>query len=727
MNPDQKSDRIYTDVVLDFLDQLDTAQRSDVRPTPQDTLAAALEYTGRGWVVVPVPRAAKAPRMPAWQNLRIPECELGQYFSNGGNIGILLGHPSGGLIDIDLDAAEALAVADFFLPHTPLVHGRAGKPRSHRWYCVTQPLSYLKFSDPGDVNHVEQSTLVELRQDGHQTLAPPSVHPCGEIVQWDSYGDPAIADAATLSRAVARIGAAALLARYWPAVGQRHDAALALAGMLLRARWDKEEVSQFVEAVAQAAGDEQHRQRGRDAVSTAERLNAGRSATGGSTLAQIVGDAVVRRVRDWLGITSRVEIARARSTAAPAWPDPLAPEAFHGLAGEFVRAIDPYSEADPAAILLQFLAGFGSVVGRSPHFMVGATPHHLNEFVLIVGRTAKSRKGTSLGEVRAALGAIDDGWARSRVLPGLSSGEGVIYHVRDEIWGRNKKGAKVLVDEGVEDKRLLILESEFASALRVMQREGNTLSPVLRCAWDELPLGTLTKNSPLRAAESHISVIGHTTGDDLSRYLSVTDQANGFGNRFLVGCAQRSKELPDGGALPKEEAQRLQEKVSKSVEFGRVAGVMRRSPEAREIWKAVYPELSRDDVPGLFGALTARAEAHVLRLSMAYALLGQSTEIRPEHLEAALAVWEYCENSVRYLFGDAIGDPVADAILRALRENSGGFTRTDINNLFDRHKRAEEIDAALDLLRRLGRARYEPEQTNGRPLERWFACIGGAK
>jgi hypothetical protein len=420
--------------------------------------------------------------------------------------------------------------------------------------------------------------------------------------------------------------------------------------------------------------------------------------------------------------------APSNSTAPPPqWPKPLAKEAFSGLAGEFVRAIEPYSEADPAAILLQLLTAFGSVVGNSPHFMVGATTHHVNEFVLIVGRTAKSRKGTSLGEVRAMFGAIDGGWARSRVLPGLSSGEGVIYHVRDEVWGLNKKGEMVLVDEGVTDKRLLALEAEFASALRVMQREGNILSPVLRCAWDGLPLGTLTKNSSLRAALSHISIIGHTTKDDLSRYLSVTDQANGFGNRFLVGCAQRSKELPDGGALPEGEARELTKKFRAAVEFGRLAGAMHRSPEAREIWKAVYPELSRDDVPGLFGALTARAEAHVLRLSMTYALLDQLIEIRPEHLEAALAVWEYCENSVRHLFGDAIGDPVADTILRALRENSGGFTRTDISNLFDRHKRAEEIDTALALLRRLGWARCEPEQTNGRPLERWFGCTGCAK
>src|SRR5271155_1917095 len=130
---------------------------------------------------------------------------------------------------------------------------------------------------------------------------------------------------------------------------------------------------------------------------------------------------------------------------------------------------------------------------------------------------------------------------------------------------------------------------------------------------------------------------------------------------------------------------------------------MSRTPEAREIWNSVYPELSRDDEPGLFGALIARAEAHVLRLAMAYALLDESAEIRPEQLEAALAVWENCENSVRYLFGDAIGDPVADAILQALRQHSSGLTRTEISNLLGRHRKADEIDRALALLHRLDR------------------------
>jgi len=730
------SDEVYDLAWLDDVSAVETSPepkplRKEITVTSLERITpldAARDYTRRRWSVVPVPRGKKAPELRGWQNLRLTEEELPSRISADTNLGLLLGEPSGGLIDVDLDASEAIAVADFFLPKTPRVHGRLSKPRSHRWYHVSPSPEYVKLVDPmRQKSDPRNSTIVELRQDGHQTVVPPSLHESGEVCGWDAEGEPAEVDANDIFQRVHTLAAAALLARYWPARGRRHDAALALSGMLLRAGWEVGRASHFVGAVAAAAGDEEQRMRLRDVLSTAERQNSGRTTTGAPILSEIVGDAVVQRVREWLGITPRVEISGSRSVEAREWPQALALEAFYGLAGEFVHAVDPYTEADPAAILLQFLTAFGSVVGSGPRFMVGATAHCLNEFVLIVGRTAKSRKGTSLGEVLAGVGAADGGWAVSRVLPGLSSGEGVISHVRDERWGRNKKGEQELVDEGVADKRLLIVEAEFASALRVMQRDGNTLSPVLRCAWDGLPLGTLTKNLPMKAAQSHISIIGHTTCEDLGRYLSATDQANGFANRFLVGCARRSKQLPDGGTLPEVERGELIKKISAAVNFARSVGQMRRSPEAHEIWRAVYPELSRDDEPGLFGALVARAEAHVLRLAMMYALLGESAEILPVHLQAALAVWEFSENSVRYLFGDALGDPIADAVLQALRQNPSGLTRTEISNLLGRHRKAEEISRALDLLYRLKRAEWKNEQTDGRSVERWFACAGSAK
>ena len=161
-----------------------------------------------------------------------------------------------------------------------------------------------------------------------------------------------------------------------------------------------------------------------------------------------------------------------------------------------MRTIDPHTEGDPVAILLNFLTMFGSAVGPTPHARVGATRHRVNEFVALVGETLARRKGTASNEAERVVVGADQQW-KPRVMGGLSSGEGLIFAVRDPSYKINKDGESVLADAGVDDKRLLAIEPEFSSVLRVAGREGNTLSEQLRRAWDGNDLRTLTKNSPL--------------------------------------------------------------------------------------------------------------------------------------------------------------------------------------------------------------------------------------
>src|SRR5262249_50282956 len=151
------------------------------------------------------------------------------------------------------------------------------------------------------------------------------------------------------------------------------------------------------------------------------------------------------------------------------WPSPLTEAAYCGLAGDFVGLVGQESEADPAALCVQFLAHAGAVIGRAPFYRVEATDHHARLYPLLVGPTAKARKGTSADHVHSVFEC-----AQRRVVraSGLSSGEGVLWKIRDEIWRkqRNKKTGEieeVIVDDGVEDKRLLIVESEFAQVLAV--------------------------------------------------------------------------------------------------------------------------------------------------------------------------------------------------------------------------------------------------------------------
>jgi hypothetical protein len=434
------------------------------------------------------------------------------------------------------------------------------------------------------------------------------------------------------------------------------------------------------------------------------------------------------------------------------WPK-INPRAFHGIAGEFVGLTDPHTEADPVAILLQFLAAFGNMIGRSAHFLVGATRHHLNLFLWLVGATAAGRKGSSLDVVQWWLRQIDPDWADKRIQGGLVSGEGLIYHVRDalverrevkeakgkgkgkgqsngnghaddkEIWGMvvgGKRFEDVVTDAGVDDKRLLVTETEMGRTLKAMNRETNTLSDVIRQAWDTGSLRILAKNRPAMATGAHISIICHSTPADVRRHLTQTDSANGFANRFLWAGVRRSKALPDGGALDSVDWGDVKERVRLAAENAKLVGKMSRDRVASEMWRGVYEELSAGN-PGMVGMVTGRAVPQTLRLSCLYALLDNSPTVRPEHLTAALALWQFCEDSARMIFGESQGNPDKDKVLAALRQSQGGLTQTQIStDVFNRNKKSKAIRELLsDLLTdRLIHSKAEP--TGGRSAVRWF-------
>ena len=394
------------------------------------------------------------------------------------------------------------------------------------------------------------------------------------------------------------------------------------------------------------------------------------------------------------------------------WPAPLAAAAFHGPAGEFVRRLEPRTEADPAAILLQTLVAVGNIFGRTAHFMAEADQHFCNLNCVLVGNTSKGRKGTSWSRTYELMSGIDPHWPL--FVSGLSSGEGLIYHVRDAQPDDED-------DHGVGDKRLLVVEPEFARVLQSTKREANILSAVIRQAFDNGNMRTLTKNSPAIATGAHISIIAHITKQELAKTLADTECANGFANRFLWVCVKRSKLLPEGGGAHLLDFGSLQEQFKKAVEFAKDRAEIRRDPDARELWKNIYAELS-DGKPGLLGSVTSRAEALVMRLATIYAVLDCSDLTQPEHLRAALAVWNYCEASAAYIFGDSLGDRVADEILRALRRiKPASMTRVEISDLFHRHKTATEIERALATLADHGLAVRMTVATPGRPVETWCA------
>jgi hypothetical protein len=398
------------------------------------------------------------------------------------------------------------------------------------------------------------------------------------------------------------------------------------------------------------------------------------------------------------------------------WPT-MSNAAYHGLAGEIVRAIEPKTESDPVAILGQFLAWFGSAVGRGPYYLVEADRHFSILNLLLVGDTSKSRKGTSASRVREIFEGADAEWVSNCIATGLSTGEGLIHRIRDPLLHEG-----TVVDPGIEDKRLLVLETEFVGVLAVMRRHGNNLSRVLRDLWDAKTVHTLTRKAPLHATDPHVSIVGHITAEELRKSLDRVSMANGFANRFVFLLVRRNKALPHGGEIDDKVLKELATRPRQAIGVARKLSRVRMAPDAHEAWEQVYGALS-EGRPGMLGAILGRAEAQTIRLALFYALLDGEDRIRADHLTAALAVWRYCEESVLYIFGAAFGDSTDERILLELkRAGAAGLTRTNIRDLFGRHVRAFEIEAALRQLVAAGKAQQKTgPSTGGRRCEVWAA------
>jgi hypothetical protein len=395
----------------------------------------------------------------------------------------------------------------------------------------------------------------------------------------------------------------------------------------------------------------------------------------------------------------------------PGWPEPLGEAAFRGLAGTVVETIAPYSEADPAAILLHFLVIAGALVGRRRYMPIEGNRHCGNLFLLIVGDTSSGRKGTAYGQVRRIMAEAFPEFMRKNVAMGLASGEGLINAVRDATQE----------DPGVIDKRLLCVETEFASVLRALDRDGNTLSARLRQAFDSGDFRTMTKATPLIASDAHVALIGHITPSELRVRLQKTEISNGLLNRFCLACSRRSKRRPHGGVVPEREVYDLGVVIREMLNASMMAPVeMARDAEANALWETLYDELT-DGYAGELGEVLSRATAQVVRLSIIYATLDRETSIRVPHLEAAMAVWHYVVQSVEYLFTTLNQvDRRADELLETIRgAGKPGITRNTLRDAIGHRVTSAEMEQALRSLEARALASRIFAKTKGRPVETW--------
>lgn len=399
---------------------------------------------------------------------------------------------------------------------------------------------------------------------------------------------------------------------------------------------------------------------------------------------------------------------------APSAPPPVASSAvYRGLLGEIVQTVDggPHTEADPVGVLATLLAGVGTLLGSATFVQIASTKHPLLIWPLLFGATGTGRKGESASTARLFLDPMQE--FAGLAITGLSSGEGLIERIRDP---RDEDDAG-----GTEDKRLFVLEPEFAGVMARAKREGSTLSTVLRQAWDGGRLSVMNR-SALVAASSHVAVVGHITPREFRIRAAETDMSGGTYNRFLPIFVDRHKRLPLPEPIPPGVLVQLGGRLAATIVKAR-EGIRQVTLDqgARRLWAAdLYDEFTgTDDDDHVSVEFTRRAAPYCQRIAAVHAVLDGRDEISRDDLHAAAELVRYAIASARYLLDRQLRDPRLDRIRRAVIADPQGLTRTDVSALFSRNLPKANLDALLAELVSDGKFEAVEVRTGGRPAMRY--------
>jgi hypothetical protein len=660
-----------------------------------------------GGCACPDPRCGKARKHPAHgydAATDDPDEIAGTLADHPEREGIFANFPRSGLCEVDVDThgnfdghAELRrleAELGFELPETPTISTASGGSK------------YI-FKRPENHGELRQNIArnVELRTRGGIIL-PPSLHQTGGRYEWvdgRSIDDVEIAglppELVDFARRDRSSGQRPEVAETIPD-GERNATLASYAGALRRTGAPEAHIRSALRALAADACD--------------------------PPWDDVKADAMARSIARYpagkpIQVIELPSHSPLPSQPIPEWPVAMSDAAFHGVIGRIVRTIEPHTEADVHAVLVQVLVNLGNAVGRAPYVPIERDRHGTNLFAVIVGASATARKGVSSGQALAPVAVADPQWAAERQASGISSGEGLIHAVRDPVTKLDRGGETVVVDPGVTDKRLNVVEPEFGAVLRRAGREGNTISTEIRQTWDARRLQTMTRNAPITATAPHVSIVGHITHDELAAELRGVDHFNGFANRFMFILVRRSKTLPFGGRIEHVDftAEIEELRAALTWRFLRWPRAFHFDADARDLWAGMYVELIQDR-PGLLGHLLARGPSQVLRMALIYALADRSRVLRVEHLRAAREVFRYVEDSTRIIFGGSTGSALADRLLALLTDaGPAGLTRTEIRDALGRHARRDAVDTALALLAERDLATEASEATKGRPSSRW--------
>jgi len=383
---------------------------------------------------------------------------------------------------------------------------------------------------------------------------------------------------------------------------------------------------------------------------------------------------------------------------------------LYGLVGEVALVGSEGTETNPHAIAANFIAYLSCAIGRGVYLPIGNTWHHTRLFCLHIGRSGRGRKGDALSLVMRLDQALRE--LNAEVAPqihrgGLSTREGLVALIHDGC----KQGTQEI--SPINDKRLWVVESEFANVLHQTRRGGNTLSAALRDCWDGISLKPAVKSNRLFASHPHLCLSGAISPTELMGLMSTREITNGFANRFLMLWAERSQILPFPRATPQVTVDLLAKRVLEILEFVRADDYHVRDQLSLELtaqaqWRYAHlyrGELNDEVGSDLVSGLLERRAPMLLRLAMLFALSDLQLRIDVAHIDAAMAWMRYMAASVRYVFVStaeeakmALSRKLSDQLFNFLRAR-GTATRSEINtDCFGGRVPKTQMDAAIERL-----------------------------
>lgn len=355
----------------------------------------------------------------------------------------------------------------------------------------------------------------------------------------------------------------------------------------------------------------------------------------------------------------------------PPIPGPKVVDAmYYGITGDVMRAACSGTEVHPAAVGSAFLSFASAALGRNRWVPIGDKNHHARLYTAHVGRSGIGGKGMALDLARRIREKVENG--RDPVQDGqfacgnfhdggLSSREGMGYMIRDPSEEKDKEGKTL--DAGVDDKRLFVVEEEFANVLRQTKREGNTLSAAIRTAWDGGAIAPATKSNRIRVDKPHIAIHANITPNELRVSLDNNDLTNGFANRFLFVWAERCGIVPYPSRTPDDVVEQFAQKLLAAIRRARNPGEVRAADDARRRFSVFYHEHKRGlGTTAQLRGLLERHPPYAWRLALTFALLDCRDEIDDDHMAAALAWLNYYRESTRFIFSTTREEAVATKV-----------------------------------------------------------------